>query len=83
MPESTLTAPLGQSDDTSVSRAQEELRRRFARSGCMARPGEYALTLRGLALDSVEEALHRLWQEDQVEMNCLPDGSLIFFFPRA
>jgi hypothetical protein len=67
-----------------VLRAREELRRRFLGiGGCMARSTSFARLLTAFPPASVEEALHRLWEEGAVEMHCLSDGSLAFHFPPA
>jgi hypothetical protein len=65
-----------------VERALAELKRRFAAvGGCMARAADFARLLTGHPAAAVEEALHRLWDEGQVEMHCLSDGCCVFHFP--
>lgn len=71
-----------ETDGESVQRVMDELRRRFAGVGCVARPREYAGLLNDAAGELVLEALRRLADEGVAELECLADGSLVFHFPR-
>ena len=80
-----------------LARVQAALRQRFEGCGCVARAAALALLpLDGLpstsakagaktfhaALELVDEALYRLWEQGIVESHCLADGSLAYQFPR-
>ena len=68
--------------ESEVLKAQEDLRRRFAKGGgCMARSADFARLYPGTGPEWVDEALHRLAEEGAVQMRCLPDGSFVFHFP--
>jgi hypothetical protein len=67
-----------------VLRARTELQRRFgAGGGCAARATEFARLIPALSSDAVEEALHRLADEGQVQMHCLSNGDFAFHFRAA
>lgn len=68
--------------EETIERARAELQRRFTSGGCMARALDFARLLPSFSAESVDEALHRLWKQGAVEMECLSDGSIAYSFPR-
>jgi Mn-dependent DtxR family transcriptional regulator len=80
--ETGLVLEREQTSEETIRRAEAELRRRFASGGCMARAADFARLLTGFSAESADEALHRLWKQGFVEMECLSDGSIAYHFPR-
>lgn len=68
--------------EETIQSALAELQRRFASGGCMARALDFGRLLPSFSAGSVDEALHRLWKQGAVEMECLSDGSIAYSFPR-
>jgi hypothetical protein len=80
--ESSSAATTVEADETIIQSVASELKRRFERTGCMARIGDFAQLFPRSPLGAVNEALHRLCEEQVAEINCLSDGGLVFQFPR-
>ena len=72
----------GGEGEAAVERAAEELRKRFANGGCMARVPEFAALLTDVSYEQTLEALRRLTDDGVAELECLADGTLVFYFPR-
>jgi hypothetical protein len=84
VPKVTPVKPEGPAEicEAEVLKAQDDLRRRFAKSGgCMARSDDFARLYPSIEPQWVDEALHRLAEEGIAQMQCLPDGSFVFHFP--
>lgn len=71
-----------EAEETAIQSVASELKRRFERSGSMARVQEFANLFPRSTASAVTEALHRLCEEQVAEINCLSDGGLVFQFPR-
>jgi hypothetical protein len=71
-----------EADETIIQSVASELKRRFERTGCMARIADFAQLFPRSPVGAVTEALHRLCEEQVAEINCLSDGGLVFQFPR-
>lgn len=84
MEQTTPRAETGTPDDTGglMGRTAADLKGRFAGSGCVARPADYARLFPGVPTEIIEQALHRLCEEGVAQLKCLSGGDLAFFFPR-
>lgn len=81
MDEGQATEPEPETE-AGVERAAEELRKRFANGGCMARVPEFSALLTDVSYEQTLEALRRLTDDGVAELECLADGTLVFYFPR-
>lgn len=75
-------AESGGEADLTIERAADELRKRFANGGCMARVSQFAALLAEVSEEQTLEALRRLADDGVAELECLADGTLVFYFPR-
>lgn len=83
MPESAEQTQM-RSRHAGVSEAMAELRRRFlAAGGCRARADDFAAVCPSFAPEDVVEALHRLAERGEVDIQILADSEAVFCFPMA